>query len=62
MPPKRRKIQSNSASVQGAIVRWTPTEVEDDIINDETNENESLNQEEASIGCEQLIGKTINCN
>ena len=44
-----RKTQSKSAGKQSAIVRRTPTEVEDDLINDEMNENESLNQEESSI-------------
>jgi len=44
-----RNTQSKSAGKQGAIVRWTPTEVEDDTNNDESNENESLYQEEASI-------------
>ena len=39
MPPKRRKIQAISA----INIRWTPSEIEnDDTINDETNENESL--------------------
>jgi len=44
-----RNTQSKSAGKQSAIVRWTPKEVEDDTNNDETNENESLNQEESSI-------------
>ena len=41
MPPKKRKIHSISTGKQSAIMRRTPPEVEDDINNDETNENES---------------------
>ena len=49
MPPRKRKLHSISAGKQSAIVRRTPPKVEDDTNNDETNENESLNQEESSI-------------
>ena len=45
MPPKPRKVQSKSAAVQGAIVRWTAN----DTNSDESDENESLNEEESSV-------------
>jgi len=48
MSPKKRVLQSQSASKKSALVRSSPN-IDDHDDNDENDENESLNEEESSI-------------
>ena len=61
MRPKRRKVQSKSASLQSSIVRRTENGSVIGSNNDETDESETLNEEEEeSINNNDTVDASIN--